>query len=83
MALALAEHGADLMLLDLNSADSEKTADDIRTSRAGSTPAVHINMGAGDAAKSQYTHTLPLPDNHRGIPIVATRRIASTQAIEA
>ena len=30
MALALAEHGADLMLLDLNSADSEKTADDIR-----------------------------------------------------
>ena len=30
MALALAEHGADLMLLDLNSAGGEKTADHIR-----------------------------------------------------
>lgn len=62
---------------------SKRAQVQLRTSRAGSTPAVSINMGSGDAAKSQYTHTLPLPDNHRGIPIVATRRIASTQAIES
>ena len=61
---------------------SKRAQTQLRTSRAGSTPAVSINMGAGEARNAQYTLTLPLPDNHRGIPIVATRRIASTQAIE-
>lgn len=60
---------------------SKRAQVQLRASRSA-VSSVNINMGAGDANKMQYSLTLPLPDNHRGIPIVATRRIASTQAIE-
>lgn len=54
----------------------------LRTSKASSATQFLAGPWA-QASNGVATLSLPLPEAHRGIPIIATRRITSTQAIES
>ncbi len=61
---------------------SKRAQRQLRDSRIGQVTQFLMAPG-GDAKNAQFTFSQPLPESHRGVPIIATRRISSTQAIES
>lgn len=61
---------------------SKRAQRQLRDSRTGAVTQFLMAPG-GDAKNAKFTLAQPLPESHRGVPIVATRRITSTQAIES